>query len=195
MEAIKLENNRSEEEAEYEDEEYSEEDGDEDDEVEQLETEDDSSAAENKPGCSRVMPLPGDSDHELERSRIKLQLGLNISSPTGSDVGRGRTRGLSEDDEAFKLPSPTLEGRPLSRSPPRSRSPSPETLEKMMASLSMSARRNEVKDIVSSDIARARARQQRKYHSKRGAQRAGRPKGSKAKQDSRVTVDRSGLWE
>lgn len=80
--------------------------------------------------------------------------------------------------------------RELSRSPPRSRSISPQ-LEKMTAWLSIDG----IKDIVSSDLTKARARQHRKYHSKRGARNAGRPQGSKAKQDTRVKIDQSGVWD
>ena len=85
--------------------------------------------------------------------------------------------------------------RELSRSPPRSRSPSPSSLAKMTAALSISSQHQDIKDIVSSDLTKERARQRQKYHSKRGAHRIGRPKGSKAKQDSRVKVDKSGFWE
>jgi len=66
----------------------------------------------------------------------------------------------------------------------------------MTAALSLSSSHHPgIKDIVSSDLTKQRARQQQKYHSKRGAQRIGRPKGSKAKQDNRVKVDKSGFWE
>lgn len=54
---------------------------------------------------------------------------------------------------------------------------------------------NGIKDIVSSDLTKERARQRRKYHSKRGARHAGRPQGSKAKQDTRVKLDRGGTWD
>jgi RIO kinase 2 len=54
---------------------------------------------------------------------------------------------------------------------------------------------NDIKDIVSSDLTKERARQQRKHHSKRGARHAGRAKGSKAKQDTRVKLDRGGMWD
>ncbi|KII93580.1 hypothetical protein PLICRDRAFT_171314 [Plicaturopsis crispa FD-325 SS-3] len=84
--------------------------------------------------------------------------------------------------------------RNLSRSPPASRSPSPDSLEKMTAALSLRDN-NHLRDTVSSDIARSRAREQRKHHSKRGARRVGRPMGSKAKQDTRVKVDSSGMWD
>jgi RIO kinase 2 len=80
--------------------------------------------------------------------------------------------------------------RQLSRSPPRSRSASP-SLEEMTHGLSLDG----IKNIVSSDLTKVRARQHRKYHSKRGARNVGRPQGSKAKQDTRVKPDQSGVWE
>lgn len=80
----------------------------------------------------------------------------------------------------------------LSRSPPRSRSPSPDTLAKMTAALKLRA--VDVRERVATDLAR-RERQQKKYHTKRGAQRVGRPQGSKAKQDQRVKLDRGGIWD
>lgn len=52
----------------------------------------------------------------------------------------------------------------------------------------------DVKDRVASDLTKQRARQAR-YHSKRGTRKIGRPKGSKAKQDTRVKVDNSGFWD
>jgi len=78
----------------------------------------------------------------------------------------------------------------LSRSPPQSRSVSPATLEKMMDALDL----NEIKNKVTSDLSKSMAKQQRKYHSKRAVRKAGRPQGSKAKQDTRVKVDHHGVW-
>ncbi|KZV71290.1 hypothetical protein PENSPDRAFT_563525, partial [Peniophora sp. CONT] len=52
-----------------------------------------------------------------------------------------------------------------------------------------------VKQRAVSDASRTYARQQRKYHTKRSAQQAGRAKGSKAKQDTRVKLDRSSGWD
>lgn len=92
------------------------------------------------------------------------------------------------DDAAQSLDRPLP--RPLSRSPPQSRSSSP-SLEKMVSGLNLDG----IKGIVSSDLTKARARQQRKYHSKRGARSAGRPQGSKAKQDTRVKITQSGVWD
>ncbi|KAJ7487674.1 RIO1 family-domain-containing protein [Mycena galericulata] len=81
--------------------------------------------------------------------------------------------------------------RSLSRSPPRSRSGSPIHLEQSTAALAL----NDIKEIVSADLTKSRSQQQRKYHSKRNARRAGRSQGSKAKQDTRVKLDTSGVWD
>lgn len=53
----------------------------------------------------------------------------------------------------------------------------------------------QIRNKIVTDLSRQRARQQSKYNSKNSTQRAGRPKGSKAKQDSRVKLDKGGLWE
>lgn len=81
--------------------------------------------------------------------------------------------------------------RDLSRSPPRSRSGSPPpSLREETAH-----ERGTLKEIVSSDISRTRNLQQRKYHSKRSTRQAGRSRGSKAKQDTRVKLDTGGVWD
>lgn len=53
---------------------------------------------------------------------------------------------------------------------------------------------NGVKDRVASDLTKQRSRQSR-YHTKRSTRKIGRPKGSKAKQDTRVKLDNSGFWD
>ncbi|KAF8585519.1 hypothetical protein K439DRAFT_1632518 [Ramaria rubella] len=53
----------------------------------------------------------------------------------------------------------------------------------------------DVRNRVVNDLAKQRARQQSKHNSKRNIQRVGRPKGSKAKQDTRVKMDKNGVWE
>jgi RIO kinase 2 len=50
----------------------------------------------------------------------------------------------------------------------------------------------DLKTRVTSEIMKTRARQQRKYHSKKSVNRAGRAKGSKAKQDDRFKIDGGG---
>ncbi|KAK1232679.1 Serine/threonine-protein kinase rio2 [Marasmius sp. AFHP31] len=71
----------------------------------------------------------------------------------------------------------------LSRSPPQSRTSSP-----VNHTVPRQKKKN-IKDVVSNSLEKSRAQQQRKYHSKRSTRRAGRPQGSKAKQDNRVKLD------
>ena len=107
-----------------------------------------------------------------------------IEEPEAAEAGpsRGEEGGNSRGGE---LSDSSLRGRQISRSPPRSRNISPDSLAKMTASLSVT----EIKKIVSLDLSKRRAREKEKYHSKRNTQRVGRPKGSKAKQDRRVKMD------
>jgi len=82
----------------------------------------------------------------------------------------------------------------LSRSPPQSRRE--ELREKSEDESDMpSESKGDIKSIVSSDLTKKRAQQQRKYHSKRSTRHAGRAQGSKAKQDKRVKLaDHAGVW-
>jgi len=99
------------------------------------------------------------------------------------DQALPRGRSISPAHSGGEPPDSDLEiPRNLSRSPPRSRSHSP--------GADNSARN--IKDIVKSNLEKSR-RQQKKYHSKRSTRRAGRPQGSKAKQDTRVKLD--GTWD
>ena len=104
---------------------------------------------------------------------------------TGSSANLHVTRGARSQKASISPPRSDL-----SRSPPQSRSVSPATLERMMDALDL----NEIKNKVTSDLSKNMARQQRKYHSKRAVRKAGRPQGSKAKQDTRVKVDHHGVW-
>ncbi|KAI0734552.1 RIO1-domain-containing protein [Fomitopsis betulina] len=114
---------------------------------------------------------------------------------------------VDEDD----APPTPARSHPASQdsNPSRSRSASSSSLPDRVAALSLSPSEHthshtkhhdggtdaEFKDKVHSEVARQRVREVRKYHSKKGAQRIGRPKGSKAKQDTRVTVDGGGFWD
>ena len=53
----------------------------------------------------------------------------------------------------------------------------------------------EIRDKAGNEAYKRRAREKQKYHSRRGAERIGRAKGSKAKQDNRVKLDKGGLWD
>jgi RIO kinase 2 len=175
MDAVKGEEPEEEEE---EDSDNQEEDDEDDD--------DDQDCQDNEPQDLEDLEMLGDAP-KLE------SIGRHPSINIGADDMRGRSQGADSGNERLSPPS---QSRPLSRSPPQSRSPSPNSVSKMMESLSISEqRRSGVKGIVSSDLSKQRSRQQKKYHSKRSTQRVGRPKGSKAKQDTRVKLDRSGVWE
>lgn len=167
-----------------EEEEEDEDDEDEDDEQDQRSEQEDLRVAQGSPLPSEAIPAP-------EANPID-------SSETPHPVEARSNNGDSTDDPPPPevVSDSSLIGRQLSRSPPQSRSPSPDSLVKMTESLSISAsQRSGIKEIVSSDLTKQRARQRQKHHSKRGAHRVGRPQGSKAKQDTRVKADTSGFWD
>jgi RIO kinase 2 len=53
----------------------------------------------------------------------------------------------------------------------------------------------EIREKAANEGYKRRAREKQKYHSRRGAERIGRAKGSKGKQDNRVKLDKGGLWD
>lgn len=120
---------------------------------------------------------PGDRKEPQDAS-VEVE-GTSAQPP---EAGGEKSRSASRASSRFSQ---------LSRSPPRSRSPSPDTLAKMTAAMSVHGA--DMRERVATDLAK-RARQQKKYHGKRATQRAGRPQGSKAKQDQRVKMDRDGFW-
>ncbi|KAF7967001.1 hypothetical protein HWV62_36264 [Athelia sp. TMB] len=160
---------------------------DESDESEEEEEEADEDEDESEEGDEELQE--GHTDPEANKAPGETQMARADSE--GRNVETTDESALHPSD----LVSPSLHGRELSRSPPQSRSPSPDSLAKMTESLSISASQRGIKDIVSSDLTKQRARQRQKHHSKRGAQRVGRAQGSKAKQDNRVKMDKSGFWD
>jgi len=130
-------------------------------------------------------------DEETEREEQAEEVHTASPSSTTNDQESDvvlHTRDFSGD----RTPSPSESQ--ISRSPPRSRSGSVSSLQRKMSSLRVS-HDGGVREVVSSQINKKHARQQKKFHSKKGVQRAGRPKGSKAKQDTRVKVDISSGWD
>jgi RIO kinase 2 len=75
---------------------------------------------------------------------------------------------------------------------PHSGSPSPGSIARKVAALELAG---DVKNKVASDLSRSRVRQQRKHHSKRSTRQAGRPQGSKAKQDKTIKFHAEGFWD
>ncbi|RDB28801.1 Serine/threonine-protein kinase rio2 [Hypsizygus marmoreus] len=181
MEAVQTEEEGGEREEEEEDEE--EEDDEDEDEEGSERGDDDESEAEGK---TKTKNTPIDGGETTTRILDEVE----ASSQVDSSLSIGNGYEEHHDHIAGDLSLEPLNDR-LSRSPPRSRPTSPSQLVKMTAGLDL----NGIKDIVSSDLTKVRASQQRKYHSKSGARRAGRPQGSKAKQDVRVKLDQSGVWD
>ena len=159
----------SEEEGESSEEEEEEETADEEKhDDDSLPVEDDSKPTSPESLASTSMPV--DVDVDVERPERGREVRSSELSPTSP-----------------QSPVP----RNLSRSPPRSRSLSPDAIDKMTARMEQM----DVKDIAAAEVKRQRERQHRKYHSKPSTRRAGRPKGSKAKQDTRVKMDYGGGWD
>jgi len=127
-----------------------------------------------------------ESEDESDGSGEEEVAGMEESGQKDRENDETRETSNRHEDEGELSESSQ---RSLSRSPPRSRSPI--SLEKSAAALAL----DDIKEIVSADLSKARSQQQRKYHSKRGTRRAGRSQGSKAKQDTRVKLDTSGVWD
>lgn len=80
-------------------------------------------------------------------------------------------------------PSPSLADRATAMSLNASQIPSPSVA-------------RDISDKVQAEVAKRYARQQRKYHFKKGAQsKGGRPRGSKRKLDTKLKVGGGGFWE
>lgn len=203
MESVKDSDPTNADDSEEESEEISEEE-ESDDHNEEVEGE---GQAHEEKGFESVMNTGRHEVEGIQKDKGDIQ-GLNEASPSGS--GHSHT-GFSLDNEAGPSTSPLriLEGGPLSpvsssrhlsRSPPASRhasrSPSPSLPSDLVERAAALSLHETDKERVANEVAKQRARQQRKYHSKRGAQRiGGRQKGSKAKMDTRVKRDKSGVWE
>ncbi|RPD64931.1 RIO1-domain-containing protein [Lentinus tigrinus ALCF2SS1-6] len=178
-------------------------DGDQDSEDEEEEEEEFSDAEDDEVLADRegegeegfVDGVAADMDHEDQGAEAAHE----SREPRADDPAR--RHGHGEDDAAEdESESDDQDGDPSRADSPRSagsRSPSPSTsLADRTAAMSVKSQRpaasgsKDISEKVQTEVAKQRARQQRKYHSKKGAQRTGgRPKGSKRKQDTRVKMD------
>ena len=143
-----------------------------------------------------------ESEEEGEDNRVED----GFDEPADNEPGSHR---INDPADEAGVPSASARSRSPSRDsdPSHSRSPSPSSLADRTAALSLSpsdhahtgAKHRDdgphIKEKVHSEVSKRRAREVRKYHSKKGTQRIGRPKGSKAKQDARVKVDGGGFWD
>ena len=137
---------------------------------------------------------------EVEGGVEDMGAGSNVEEPEDEDEEPDGSAKLwqvdSESEEANKSEASIASesrGRPGLVSPS---SPVGQLASKVESTLSVKAsKEQEIKDKAAIDAYKQRAREKQKYHSRRGAERIGRAKGSKAKQDNRVKLDKGGLWD
>ncbi|KAI0778542.1 RIO1 family-domain-containing protein [Trametes elegans] len=148
-------------------------------------------------------------DEDAEAAHESRERTHESREPTARDSAHGHSGGDDRAPDAHDARSDggDVSSGPDSRRSARSRSRSPSSsLADETAALSLhaggahrqppAASRSDVAEKVQSEVAKHQARQQRKYHSKKGAQRTGgRQRGSKRKQDTKIKVDSGGFWD
>jgi RIO kinase 2 len=180
-----------------EDEREEEEEGEEEEEEEEEEGEGDEG---EKMGVSERVEVEGGVEN--------MGAGSNVEEPEHEDEEPDRSAKLwqvvSESEEAKKSEaSRASESRERAGSEsvsPCSSSPVGQLASKVESSCTVSVKAasskgQEIKDKAAIEAYKQRAREKQKHHSRRGAERIGRAKGSKAKQDNRVKLDKGGLWD
>jgi RIO kinase 2 len=136
-----------------------------------------------------------EEDEEEEEEETKIDDGRageaiaeeDALNDSDSQSFRERDGGNCEPGTSISLVDANFE---MQKTLERPHSPSPDGLSKSVEALSVS----DIKVKVTSDLSKARSHQQRKYHSKRSTRQIGRPKGSKAKQDKIIKLDRDDIW-
>ena len=103
--------------------------------------------------------------------------------------GSAKSRWAGSEEQTDKPTEARSRERPSSVSP----SPVEQLASKVESALSVKGK--EMRDKAATEVHKRRAREKQKHHSRRGAERIGRAKGSKAKQDNRVKLDKGGLWD
>ena len=129
---------------------------------------------------------------EVEGGVEGVCAGSNVEESEHEDEATDGSANISiwqaDSEEAKKT-----EASRASQSKERSGSESP--VEKLGSKVESTLSVKEIRDKAVSEAYKQRAREKQKYHSRRGAERIGRAKGSKAKQDNRVKLDKGGLWD
>jgi len=138
----------------------------------------------------------GDSDEEEEEDEDE------DGGDEVEDTSRGEDSEQAEDESSgdpegsgAAAADSILESESEGEGPPRSATVSPpgqvvDKDQENSRSGNAGWNRKEIRDKAAIDAYKERARQKQKYHSRRGAERIGRAKGSKSKQDNRVK-----LWD
>jgi RIO kinase 2 len=143
-----------------------------------------------------------DEDEEEDEGDEREVVGVSERAEVEGGVGTGSNVEESEQEDEEPDGSAKLwQGSRASESRKRQGSESPSSAvgqlgSKVESTLSVKElERQEIRDKAANEGYRRRAREKQKYHSRRGAERIGRAKGSKAKQDNRVKLDKGGLWD
>ena len=127
-------------------------------------------------------PVDNDNDGPDGPNRLKME-DLAIE-----DCDEGGAERACDDGEK----GPNM--RQLSVSPHKLRRDLPQGGDEEGGERDQDHRARRIKEIVSNDVAKMKAKEQRKYHSKKSVRSAGRPQGSKAKQDRRVKLSEHTAW-
>jgi RIO kinase 2 len=156
--------------------------------------------------CNKEGHLEPEDESEEDEETVEVE-GSEAGEEEEEDAGSSREDREHEDEErnsSVDLRWAQAQGDAQktsgsrSQEPPRSASTSPasQLASNIENSHSVNAsERKDIRDKAAIDAYKERARQKQKYHSRRGAERIGRAKGSKGKLDNRVKVDKSGLWD
>jgi RIO kinase 2 len=132
----------------------------------------------------------GGSGSEREKSE-----GGEVEDSVASEEEMGREDEESDGSAKLQRGQEQTNARAKAESPSRERPRSGSSSPTSQITSQPLSKEKEIRKKAAIDAFKGRAREKQKYHSRRGAERIGRPKGSKAKQDNRVKVDKSGLWD
>jgi RIO kinase 2 len=138
-----------------------------------------------------------EADEEAEGSEREVAEGSERAEVREDVEDAGSSEHEEEEpDGSAKLWSEEQANKIRASTESQSRSPSPvgQLASKVERTLSVNGSK-EMRDKAAIDAYKRRAREKQKHHSRRGTERIGRAKGSKAKQDNRVKLDKDGLWD
>jgi RIO kinase 2 len=176
-------------------------------------SEDESESEEEEEEEEEEEGAEGDEEGEDSKvgvsERAEVEGGVeDVGASAGSNVEESEHEDEEPDGSAKLWQADSEEANKIeasraseSRERPGSVSPSSsvgQLASKVESTLSVKASKEqgqEIRDKAANEAYKQRAREKQKYHSRRGAERIGRAKGSKAKQDNRVKLDKGGLWD
>ncbi|KAI9445193.1 RIO1-domain-containing protein [Lactarius indigo] len=131
-----------------------------------------------------------DGDSDKEEDEVDEEEGDEVEDTPDPEQVEDELLGDPEGSKAAAADSDLESESSEAEGPPRSASASPsrQVADKDQENSLSAKKRKEIRDKAAIDAYKERARQKQKYHSRRGAERIGRAKGSKSKQDNRVKL-------